>query len=235
MSDFVTIGTAQRPGTSPPCADGYDVQRTATRVCAAVVDGAGHHPDTVRYAGIAPAVITHIGTTLGGLAGLITAGQMAHAYDPLPHLSAIYARVEAGLPTALHWLGDCRAYGWDGKELRCWSTDQTMGEFLRVHGDVPAEVVEHHDAWARLGLSQASAATCWQAEIPPSVRLVFLCSDGLSDQVAPSVWRDLCITHGEDPQSLADALVGAAVADESGYRDDTTVVVLRRAAADSGA
>ena len=27
MTEYVTIGIAQRPGTEPPCADGYDVQR----------------------------------------------------------------------------------------------------------------------------------------------------------------------------------------------------------------
>lgn len=229
MNEFVTIGTAQRPGTEPPCADGHDVQRTGDRVTAAVVDGAGHHPDTVRYAGIAPVVITHIGATLGGLAGLITAGQMAGAYDRPPHVSAIYARIEPEL-TAIHWIGDCRAYGWDGSELTRFSTDQTMGEFLRVHGDVPAQIVEHHDEWARLGLAQASAATCREAEIRKTVRLVLLCSDGVSDQVDQATWRELCASHAEDPQTLADALVAAAAADDDGYRDDATVIALLRRA-----
>ncbi|MFF7098283.1 SpoIIE family protein phosphatase [Streptomyces rubradiris] len=229
MTQYVTFGVAQRPGTQTPCADGLDVQRTGNRVTAAVVDGAGHHPDTVRYAAIAPAVITHIGATLGGLAGLITAGQMVGAYDRPPHVSAIYARMEPGL-TAIHWIGDCGAYGWNGSELTRWSTDQTMGEFLRVHGGVPAHIVEHHDQWARLGLAQASAATCRQTEIPEDVRLVMLCSDGVSDQVNQSAWRELCAAHADEPQVLADALVAAAVADDDGYRDDATVVVLLRRA-----
>ncbi|MFK0047964.1 hypothetical protein ACIQU4_28525 [Streptomyces sp. NPDC090741] len=59
-SDFVTVGVAQRPGTEPPCADGWDVQRSGAKVCAAVVDGAGHHEAVVRYAAIAPAVMTHM-------------------------------------------------------------------------------------------------------------------------------------------------------------------------------
>lgn len=227
MNQSVIIGTAQRPGTEAPCADGLDVQRTGDRVTAAVVDGAGHHPDTVRYAGIAPAVITHIGAKLGGLAGLITAGQMAHAYDRPPHVSAVYARIGPGRAHIL-WIGDCRAYGWNGSELTRFSTDQTMGEFLRFHGNVPAPIVEHHDAWARLGLAQASAATCREAELPEDVRLVLLCSDGVSDQVDQAIWRELCAAHADDPQALADAIVAAATADEEGYRDDATVVVLLR-------
>jgi PPM family protein phosphatase len=111
-----------------------------------------------------------------------------------------------------------------------WSTDQTMGQWLRVHGDVPADIVDHHDAWARLGLAQASAATCRQAEIPQDVRLVLLVSDGISDQVPEEIWRGLCKTHADDAQALADALVAAAEDDDTGYRDDATVIALLRRA-----
>jgi serine/threonine protein phosphatase PrpC len=213
MTEYVTIGIAQRPGTGPPCADGY-------------------HPDTVRYAGIAPAVITHLGQTLGGLAGLITAGQMARAYDPPPHLSAVYARIEPGRPTVLAWIGDCRAYGLSaGGDLTQWSTDQTMGQFLREHTGVPTpQIAAEHDAFVRLGLAQASAATCLQAEIPEDVPVVVLCSDGASDQVDQATWLDLCRRHGAAPQRLAEALTAAATATDDGYRDDTTVIVLRRGA-----
>jgi hypothetical protein len=83
----IVVGLAQRPGTEPPCADGADVQRRGEMVCAAVVDGAGHHPEVVRYPAITPTVITHIGIAVGGLAGLTAAGQMAAAYDRLPHAS----------------------------------------------------------------------------------------------------------------------------------------------------
>jgi len=221
----ITIGTAQRTGTETPCADGYDTQRTGDQVTAAVVDGAGHHEDTVRYAGIAPAVITHIGATLGGLAALITAGQMAGAYDYHLHLSAIYARAEPGEPTGIHWIGDCRAYGWDGERLTQYSTDQTMGRFLAKYEGVAIDLVDHHDAWARLGLAQATAATCREAEIPAG-HLVLLCSDGISDQVDQETAESLCREHATDPQALADALVAAVEPDDTGYRDDATVVVL---------
>lgn len=222
----VVVGKAQRPGTEPPCADGVDVQRHDARVYAAVVDGAGHYPDVVRYAAITPPVITHISAALGGLPGLMTAGQMAVAYDRPPHASAVCACMEPGEPTSVHWIGDCRAYGWDGTTLTQWSTDQTMGEWLRRNGDVAVELAEKHDNWSRLGLAQATAATCRQVQIPPEVRVVLLVSDGISDQVAPAVWAELCTKHEGEPQALADALVAAADQDESGYRDDATVVVL---------
>lgn len=223
---IIRVGMAQRPGTEPPCADGMHVQRRGEDVTAVVVDGAGHHEDTIRYVQCAAPVITQIGMTLGGLAGLMTAGQMEAAYDRYVHASAVYAHAVPGAPTGVHWIGDCRAYGWDGETLTQWSTDQTMGQYLRRHGGVAVDLARHHDEWARLGLAQASAATCREAEIPATVPLVLLVSDGVSGQV-PDM-PALVAEHADDPQALADALVAAAGPDAEGYRDDATAVVLLR-------
>lgn len=54
-AETMGLGVAQRLGSEAPCADGYDVQRRGASVCAAVVDGAGHHAEVVRYAALAPA------------------------------------------------------------------------------------------------------------------------------------------------------------------------------------
>lgn len=237
----VSVGVAQRPGTDPPCADGVHVHRRGDLVCAALVDGAGHHEEVVDFARHAPSAIALMGMAMGGLVGLTATGRMAAAYDRPPHMSAIVASMEPGLPTSVHWIGDCRAYGWDGTALTLWSTDQTMGEWLRWNGGrtiemVPLDVAEDQDNWARVGLAQATEMTCRQLEIPEDVPLVLLVSDGISDQVDLETAEELCRKHGAAPQDLADALVAAAVDqdDPDGgptYRDDATVVVLRRVAA----
>ncbi|CAM5682586.1 SpoIIE family protein phosphatase OS=Streptomyces rimosus subsp. rimosus (strain ATCC / DSM 40260 / JCM 4667 / NRRL 2234) OX=1265868 GN=SRIM_011745 PE=4 SV=1 [Streptomyces rimosus subsp. rimosus] len=230
-AETVEVGVAQRPGTEAPCADGYDVHRVGQEVFAAVVDGAGHRPETVRYVALAPAVLTHMGAAIGGLAGLMTAGQMTQAYDRPPHVSAVYATMAPGEPTSVHWIGDCRVYGWHENRLTQWTTDQTMGEWLRtINGGAAMEIAEEHDNWSRLGLAQASAATCRQVEIPAAVRMVLLVSDGISDQVDQETAEALCRAYGGAPQSLADALVAAAEENEDGYRDDATVVALLRQA-----
>ncbi|MGW1468461.1 SpoIIE family protein phosphatase [Streptomyces sp. NPDC002308] len=192
------------------------------------------------FAQHAPSVIALMGMAMGGLVGLITAGRMVEAYERAPRMSAIYALMEPGRPTSVHWIGDCRAYGWDGKALTLWSTDQTMGEWLRWNGGetieiVPTEVAESQDNWPRLGLAQATEMTCRQLEIPEDVPVVLLVSDGISDQVDAETAEALCREHAGRPQALADALVAAAedeVDGESGerYRDDATVVVLCRVA-----
>ncbi|MCZ1012112.1 hypothetical protein [Streptomyces lydicus] len=228
-TETITVGAACRPGTEPPCADGHDVHRRGQRVCAAVVDGAGHGAAVVRYAQVTPPVITHIGTVMGGLAALTTAGQMAHAYDVPPHASAIYARMEPGQPSTIHWLGDCRAYTWQDSVLTQWSTDQTMGEWIRQrNGGRPVEIAEDHDNWSRTGLAQAGAAMCRETQIPEHVRLVLLVTDGIADQVNQETMEALCRAHETDPQALADALTAAAETDTDGCRDDATVVALLR-------
>lgn len=237
----VTVGTAQRPGTEPPCADGLHIHRRGERVCAVLVDGAGHHAEVVDLARHAPSAIALTGMAMGGLVALITAGRMTAAYDRPPHMSAVFASMEPGRPTGVHWIGDCRAYGWDGEKLTQWSTDQTMGEWLRWNGGktihvLPIEVTKAQDNWARLGLAQATEMTCRQVEIPEDVPLVLLVSDGISDQVNLGTVEALCREHADAPQALADALVAAAegeeVEEEGGrtelYRDDATAVVLRR-------
>lgn len=242
----IAVGVAQRPGTESDapegsgleslCADGAHVHRRDNRVCAAVVDGAGHALDTVDFATCAPSIITLMGMAMGGLVGLTTAGRMIDAYNIPPHVSAIYASMEPGRATSIHWIGDCRAYGWDGHKLKLWSTDQTMGQWLRWNGGVPVEIAETQDNWARLGLGQATEMTCRQLEIPEDVPLVLLVTDGISDQVPEEAFADLCRVHADAPQALADALVAAADdGEEDGkvYRDDATVVVLRRPEAGS--
>ena len=111
-----------------------------------------------------------------------------------------------------------------------WSTDATMGNWLRRNGGVPVEIAERHDNWSRLGLSQAGPATCRQVEIPENIRLVLLVSDGISDQVDAQTMETLCRRHEADPRALADALVAAANEDADGYRDDATVIAMLRLA-----
>ncbi|MEU5163930.1 SpoIIE family protein phosphatase [Streptomyces sp. NPDC020875] len=233
----VAVGISSRPGTEPPCADGAWVHRRDERVTAAVVDGAGHHPDVVAFARIAPQVAALTGMADGGLPALMNAGRMAQAYDRPPHMSAVYADMEPGRDTGIHWIGDARAYGWDGKKLKQWTRDQTMGEWLRWNGGktikiVPRKAVESQDNWARLGVAQASEYTCRHVQIPEEIRLVLLVTDGISDQVPLSTAEGLCRAHADDPQALADALTAAAEGEtdeKTGehYRDDATTVVLR--------
>ncbi|MFH8610578.1 hypothetical protein ACH4D5_24170 [Streptomyces sp. NPDC018029] len=108
-----------------------------------------------------------------------------------------------------------------------------MGQCLRWNGGITVEIAETQDNWSRLGLAQAREMTCRQLEIPGDVPVVLLVSDRISDQVDLEAAEALCREHVDAPQALADALVAAAggeVEEDTGelYRDDETVVILRR-------
>ena len=224
-------GFASRRGTRD---HNCDSARTYTApdgtVTAAVIDGAGN---SVELAGVVDAMSTvavRIGYRHGGLPGLITAGSLLvdDEYDG----AAVLAGLRPGEPAVIAWIGDCRAYRWNGAELRQWTTDHTMGQQLRASGGVPVEFAKTHDHWLRTGLRGATAATVRQVWIPDYGEqlgdgdLVVLTSDGVHDQVEHEVMTALVREHATMPTTLAAALVASA-AEKDGYRDDATAVVLR--------
>ena len=57
---------------------------------------------------------------------------------------------------------------------------------------------------------------------------MILTSDGVHDQTKHAALEALVRAHADDPQALADTLAATARAEEDGYRDDATAVVLLR-------
>jgi hypothetical protein len=80
--------------------------------------------------------------------------------------AAVIAIAEPDGPAAVAWIGDCRAYQWDGAALRQYTTDHTMGQQLRASGGVAVEFAQTHDHWLLTGLRGATAATVRQVWIP---------------------------------------------------------------------
>ncbi|MFD9072839.1 hypothetical protein, partial [Streptomyces lasiicapitis] len=143
---------------------------------------------------------------------------------------AVAAQVRPGDDyTLIGWVGDCRAYGWNGVRLKLYSNDHTVGDQLRANG-AALELAEQHDNWLRTSLSHAAVGTVYMATIPDP--LVILTSDGVHDQIGHTQMEALVRDHAHDPQALADALVAAAEPDDEGYRDDATAVIIRRTTVD---
>ncbi|WP_329390212.1 hypothetical protein [Streptomyces sp. NBC_01716] len=226
----ITTGIATREGTALDNADAAKVYVLADgTVGAAVVDGVGHGPHTSATAPLLAEVAARLAARRGPLAGILGAAELvadegADGEEADAVAVAVILR-PGGRQARAAWVGDCRAYGWDGTRLELFTTDQTMGQWARIHGDVPIEVAAHHDSWVRVSLSQATVATVGEVGIDD--RLLLLTSDGVHDQIEPDVMKNLVREHADRPQALADALVAAAQADEEGYRDDATVVVIR--------
>jgi protein phosphatase len=115
----------------------------------------------------------------------------------------------------LGWVGDVRAYAWNGFELRQLTKDHTLAQYFRDHGEEATPKMEHvvttsvHTAPAtRYGTTETSATT------------LVLTTDGvhktLTDETMTAILRD-----ADNP---AEALVQAA--HNAGARDNATAVVL---------
>lgn len=225
----ITWGTATREGTAEDNADSARVHVLADgTVGAAVIDGIGHGPHTSRVAPILAEVAARIAARRGPLAGLLTAGELIADRGPDGEGADAVAVAALVRPdddiAVVAWIGDARAYGWDGITLTLYSDDHTVGAQLRANG-VALDIAREHDNWLRTSLSRATVGTVYNAGIRDS--LLLLTSDGIHDQIPMDTLTALVGEHETEPQALAKALVAAVEPDKTGYRDDATVIVLR--------
>ncbi|MEV5605530.1 hypothetical protein AB0L33_29235 [Streptomyces sp. NPDC052299] len=228
----VTAAAATRRGTRDHNADGWAIHAypVAELTAAAVVDGIGNSTEVAELSRLAAQVAARIGARRGRMAGLLAAAELygdPGATDVEPDAVAVLVLAEPGEDTRLAWIGDCRAWGFDGQRLRQYTTDHSMGEHLRYNGGkrIDLEQARLHDNWVLTSLGSAVVASVCQASIPDP--LVILTSDGVHDSLDEDELDGLVHDHPDDPQALADALTAAARADKKGYRDDATAVVLR--------
>ncbi|MFJ5820101.1 hypothetical protein ACIQGT_40380 [Streptomyces sp. NPDC093108] len=226
----IETGLATREGTALDNADSGRVYVLADgTVGAAVIDGIGHGPHTSATAPLLAETASRISARRDPLGGLLAAseliadrGQHGDEADAV----AVAVRVRPNDDIAVvNWTGDSRAYGWDGKRLELYTDDHTVGKQLRANG-VSLEIAREHDNWLRTSLARATIGTVYTASIRDQV--VILTSDGVHDQMSAEVMKDIVQRHQHDPQSLADALVAAALPDMEGYRDDATAIVISR-------
>ncbi|WEH34476.1 SpoIIE family protein phosphatase [Streptomyces sp. AM 4-1-1] len=225
---MIRTGHATREGTALDNADAAKVYVLADgTVGAVVIDGIGHGPYTSRTAPLLAEVAARIGAQRGPLAGLLTAGQLVT--DPgvdgeeANAVAVAAVRHPDEVDTDIAWVGDCRAYGWDGITLTRYTDDHTVGAQLRLNG-APWRLAREHDNWVKTALSKATVGTVYGVTVPDM--LVLLTSDGVHDQIPHRAMESLVREHETDPQALADALVAEARDDETGYRDDATAIVI---------
>ncbi|MFJ2610558.1 hypothetical protein ACIO13_37250 [Streptomyces sp. NPDC087425] len=223
---MIRTGIATREGTAADNADAAKVYVLADgTVGAAVVDGIGHGPHTSATSPLLAETAARYTAHRGALPGILGAALLVA--DPGPDGDEANAVAVTALAddagTHVAWVGDCRAYGWNGTTLTLHTTDQTMGQWVRIYGP-PVEIAAHYDHWVRVSLHSATVATTREIEV--SDPLVILTSDGVHDQITPDAMETLIREHADDPQALADALVNAARPDDDGYRDDATTIVI---------
>lgn len=231
MPTMITA-TASHQGGRTANADAAAVHHYASGdvTAAAVVDGIGSDPDVVAMAGVAAEVIARTAARTTPLAGIMAAAAMTAdpAYlRPVPDGVAVCAMVSPNQATKVAWIGDCRAYAWDGVELRRLTEDHTMGQRMRTAGCRETEA-RTRDHWVRATVSLATISTVAEVRIEETPGLLLLTSDGVHDALTHDQLADLVRAHATDPQALADALVTSAAAAPAGDEgaDNATAAVL---------
>jgi serine/threonine protein phosphatase PrpC len=133
------------------------------------------------------------------------------------------------------WVGDSRAYLWDGKELQQLTRDHSHVRDLVDRGVLSHEDIDTHpDRHAltqSIGVSSDMKLELGQQRGHLAVgQQILLCSDGLTDELTDSEIAKQLRRHSS-AQGQVDALVNATL--KAGGRDNVTVVVVG-APSDSG-
>lgn len=132
------------------------------------------------------------------------------------------------------WVGDSRAYLWDGEELIRLTRDHTHVYDLVDRGILSiadaATHPERHVLTQSIGVFEDMELQPGSAEGELSEgQQILLCSDGLTDELTDTAIARQLRRNG-NTQAQVDALLGAALA--AGGRDNVTVVVIGEAAGD---
>ena len=197
-----------------------------------VADGVGGHAD----GDVAAAIVRDtLRDEVGNGAGLNAAIQRAHT-GVLTEIarredSNMGSTVVAALVSAdeyeIAWVGDSRAYSFDGTLTRLSRDHNPVSEMLARGALTPEEAAIHprrNVLSQSVGVSAANevAPGLIHGKLRPGEQLI-LCSDGLTDELSDAMIEQI-MGREVAPQMQVNALVQAAL--DRGGRDNITVVVV---------
>lgn len=203
--------TAGRQG---PRSVNADAVATAGGVVA-LADGVGDSLEAARAALAAATAAVHV----PALAGPIAALSAAHKAVVDGDCVLVVAQPYAG-GYHIGWVGDVRAYAWDGVDLWQLTSDHTLAQYFRDRGRQVEPRMEH-----LVTTSVRTAAPDDYGLTSTGTANLLLTTDGVHKTLTHEAMTAILRT-AFDP---AEALVAAAVA--AGTKDNTTAVMLSRAPA----
>jgi protein phosphatase len=188
-----------------------------------VADGVGDHLPAARAARTVAVVAARAATHDGAVGGILAA--QAELVRQFPEKEADAVLVVAVLPVTggpcdIAWVGDCRAYRWNGRVLHQITTDHTAAEYFRSLGRRPARRFEH---LVLTSARTASPESIGRATTGSSRGRFLLSTDGVHKTHEMATIKELlagCAT----PAIAAEALVEGAL--RAGGSDNTTALVV---------
>jgi protein phosphatase len=128
------------------------------------------------------------------------------------------------------WVGDSRAYLWDGKRLRQLTKDHSYVQLLLKAGMITESELANHpsrniisQALGVGGVDNLNVKVDLVSGELGSEETLLLCSDGLSGEVSDNDIAGI-LSETSDNQNRVDSLIAAALA--AGGMDNITVIVL---------
>lgn len=198
-----------------------------------VADGMGGHACGEVASDI---VVRAIGDAVGGGDGLVDAIQKAHSailesakngIGKLGMGSTVVAIHVHGHNYKIAWVGDSRAYLWNGK-LNQISKDHSLVQMLVDTGNISEKEAMNHPQkniiYQNLGAKDVDDVTIGVIEGQfYKNQKILLCSDGLSDELPKNEIAD-ALNGSESDQQIVDKLVSKVL--ETAANDNVTVIVV---------
>ncbi|MCW0213060.1 MAG: serine/threonine protein phosphatase [Pseudonocardia sp.] len=215
-------GSASDRGLRGVAADALAVRTAGAGLALAVADGIGDSKAAARAARVAADVATLEAVRLGPT-GAILAARDAVLTDRGPAGTGDCVLVLAAGGAAgwrISWVGDSRAYAWDGEQLVQLTTDHTVAEYLRGRGeDAPART----ENVVTTTVATARGERIGQTLLRAGARRLALLSDGVHRTLTANEIAAVLATV-EHPAAAARALVDDALL--AGSTDNATATVV---------
>jgi serine/threonine protein phosphatase PrpC len=210
-NDVITWDTASRQGGRKFNADAVG----AHDMVFALADGIG---DTM-WAAEAARVATDVAARTPAVAGPVEAILAAQRALEAMHTGADCVLVVA-MGDQIAWVGDVRAYGWDGTQLVQLTSDQTLAEYFRAHNSIPTPRMEHvvtnslrHTRRDQIGLVTARNCTA-----------ILLSSDGVHKTVSSQIIEGILAETDTTAHTRVSTLVDTAML--MGATDNSTALMI---------
>jgi serine/threonine protein phosphatase PrpC len=188
---------------------------TTGQTAFALADGVGDDHTAARAAGIATAAAARSRIEDGPAAALLAAQDAVRADATAGDCVLVVALPFAG-GYRIGWVGDVRAYAWNGDTLRQLTTDHTLAQYFRDRGQPTQPRMEHI---VTTSVRTARSGEFGRAEVRAPAGLL-LTSDGVHKVLTLAAMAELL----RSPQNAAAALVGAALA--AGGTDNATATLV---------
>ncbi|KAA2247680.1 serine/threonine protein phosphatase [Solihabitans fulvus] len=224
--------TASVAGLRTVNADAVGALRsTATgRMVFALADGIGDDSRAARAARLATDAAVRTPAEDGPAAAVLAAQRVLLARPDAGDCVLVVAMSTVDGGYAIAWVGDARAYRWDGTALRQATADHTIAEYFRDRGLATSARMEHV---VTSSVRTATPAAIGSAEIAGPAAGLLLTSDGVHKTVDEDAMLAVLTREPGHGHERATALVELAAA--LGGRDNTTALVVDPPRAASGA